>query len=280
MAGRSIPIPTLHLFPVLDELLVSLLRSLSPEDWNKPTLAKQWTVKDIAAHLLDTNMRAIATGDGYTPPPPQNINSYQDLVTYLNDLNAVWVKAMKRIGPIQLTDLLESTGKQYRAYMATLDPFGPARYGVAWAGEDKSVNWFDIAREYTEKWHHQQQIRDAVEKTGTLMTKELFYPCMDTFMCGLPHAYRNVAAGNGTLIQFTISGEAGGNWYLLKTPDNWQLNKTLPVHSADASVIIPPDVSWKLFTKGINFEAAIKKSIIGGDRSLAEHIFGMVAVMA
>jgi len=278
--GRSVPIPTLHLFPVLDELLIDLLRSLSPKDWNKPTLAKQWTVKDIAAHLLDTNMRAIAAGDGYTPPPPQNINSYRDLVAYLNDLNAVWVKAMKRIAPTQLTELLESTGKQYRAYISTLDPFAPARYGVAWAGEEQSTNWFDIAREYTEKWHHQQQIRDAVDKTDPLMTKELFYPCIDTFMCGLPHAYRDVEADNGTLIQFTISGEAGGIWYLLRTPDEWLLNKTLPVRTADASVTIPPDVSWKLFTKGINSEAAIEKSIITGERALAEAIFSMLAVMA
>jgi len=57
---RSIPIPTLHLFPVLDELLIGLLSSLSPEDWNKPTLARSWSVKDIAAHLLDTNMRTIS----------------------------------------------------------------------------------------------------------------------------------------------------------------------------------------------------------------------------
>ncbi|HTD98819.1 MAG TPA: maleylpyruvate isomerase N-terminal domain-containing protein [Mucilaginibacter sp.] len=277
---RSVPIPTLHLFPVLDELLIDLLRSLSPEDWNKPTLAKQWMVKDIAAHLLDTNMRAVAGSKGYTPPPPQNINSYQELVAYLNDLNAVWVKAMQRIAPTQLIDLLESTGKQYRAYISTLDPFGPARYGVSWAGEDHSTNWFDIAREYTEKWHHQQQIRDAVGKTDALMNRELFYPCIDTFMCGLPHAYRNVKADNGTLIQFTISGEAGGNWYLKKTEDSWQLTKVMPESNVDASVTIPPDVSWKLFTKGISREAAIEKSIVSGDQFLAENIFGMVSVMA
>jgi len=56
---QVIPIPTLHLFPVLDELLIGLLKSLSADDWNKPTVARLWTVKDIAAHLLDTNVRTI-----------------------------------------------------------------------------------------------------------------------------------------------------------------------------------------------------------------------------
>ncbi len=58
--GQAIPIPTLHLFPVLDKLLIDLLFSLSPEEWNKPTVARLWTVKDIAAHLLDGSVRCIA----------------------------------------------------------------------------------------------------------------------------------------------------------------------------------------------------------------------------
>jgi uncharacterized damage-inducible protein DinB len=43
---------TQHLFESLDNKLIELLRSLSDEDWNKPTIAPLWTVKDIAAHLL------------------------------------------------------------------------------------------------------------------------------------------------------------------------------------------------------------------------------------
>jgi hypothetical protein len=62
---QLIPIPALHLFKVLDELLVELLTSLSPDDWNKSTLAKLWTVKDVAAQLLDGNMRNIALLHNY-----------------------------------------------------------------------------------------------------------------------------------------------------------------------------------------------------------------------
>jgi len=35
---------------------------------------------------------------------------------------------------------------------------------VDWAEEMESKNWMAIAREYTEKWLHQQQIRDAIQQ--------------------------------------------------------------------------------------------------------------------
>jgi hypothetical protein len=85
---QVIPIPTLHLFPVLDKLLIELLGSLTAADWNKPTVARLWTVKDVAAHLLDTNMRTISKWHGYEAPVTTPINSYKDLVVYLNILNA------------------------------------------------------------------------------------------------------------------------------------------------------------------------------------------------
>jgi hypothetical protein len=37
---------------------------------------------------------------------------------------------------------------------------------VSWAGPDTSPAWLDIARDYTEFWVHQQQIRDAVDRPG------------------------------------------------------------------------------------------------------------------
>jgi uncharacterized protein (TIGR03083 family) len=277
---RVIPVQTLHLFPVLDKLLVELLASLTPEDWHMPTVAKLWDVKDVAAHLLDGNVRAIAALNGYqnNEPPPQ-INSYRDLVAYLNGLNAVWVKAMKRVSPQLLIAQLENTGKQYVEYLHTLDPFAPAMFSVAWAGEDTSLNWFHIAREYTEKWHHQQQIRDAVGKPG-LLDKQLFFPLIDTFMYALPHTYRNTTAAEGTIVKFTVSSDAGGDWSLKRAGDKWELTKEFPFEKISASVTLSPDTAWKLFTKAISPETAMAASICKGDSTLTMPVFNMVAVMA
>jgi hypothetical protein len=134
---QLIPIPALHLFKVLDELLVELLTSLPPDDWNKSTLAKLWTVKDVAAYLLDGNVRDIALLHNYENIEQlSQINTYQDLVNYLNELNAVLVNAMKRMSPQLLIRQLKATGSQYIEYLHTLDPFKPAN--IQLHGQERS----------------------------------------------------------------------------------------------------------------------------------------------
>lgn len=274
---KIIPIPTLHLFPALDEKLIPLLKSLTAEDWNKPTLARLWTVKDIASHLLDGNLRAISMlRDNYFGEKPANIDSYQNLVDFLNQLNADWVKATRRISPALLIDLLESSGKEYTQVLTELDPFQPATFSVAWAGESESLNWFHIAREYTEKWHHQQQLREAVGQPG-LMERDFFFPAMDTFMRALPYTYRTISAEAGTAIEIKVSGDAGGKWTIVKQATGW----SFAPHEAPVAIVeINPDTAWKLFTKGIAKEEAEKKIRFSGEERLGKAVLNMLSVMA
>ena len=46
--------------------------------------------------------------------------------------------------------------EQSARYYESFDPFAPAVFAVSWAGEAISLNWFDTARELTERWHQQQ----------------------------------------------------------------------------------------------------------------------------
>src|SRR6185436_6869888 len=64
------PILVADLFAPLNEELVALLRSLTPDEWKAPTVAGAWTVKDVAAHLLDTALRRLAWRDAHTMPGP------------------------------------------------------------------------------------------------------------------------------------------------------------------------------------------------------------------
>lgn len=275
----QIPIQTLHLFPKLDETLISLLKSLSPQEWSKPTLARLWTVKDIASHLLDGNFRGVSLlRDGYVGDTPGNIDTYQDLVSFLNQLNADWVKATKRISPSLLIELLELTGKEYYQELAKLDQSKPALFSVAWAGQTESPNWFHIAREYTEKWHHQQQIREAVNKPG-IMTREFYYPLINTFMRALPHTYRSTQAEIGTAIRVIITSELGGEWLLIRGKSQWGLSET-QIDYIKTQIEIDPDTAWKLFTKGVSSLEAEKKIKFIGDIELAKSILTMVSVMA
>jgi uncharacterized protein (TIGR03083 family) len=275
---QNIPISTIHLFTILEEKLIELLRSLTPEEWNKRTVARLWSVKDVAAHLLDGNIRTLSMlRDHHFSDPPENIFTNEDLVNYLNGLNAGWVKAMKRMSPETLLALLEITGKQYNQQLALQDPFAVAPFAVSWAGETASLNWFHIAREYTERWHHQQQIRDAVNKPG-IMSRELYYPVLDTFMMALPYTYRNSEAEEDTVVQISISGEAGGDWFLTKK-QNWQLSKTVDLPVA-ARTIINSETAWKLFTKSWRKNDALNYVAIEGNKDLGEIVLDMISVMA
>ncbi len=273
------PIFVTELFPKIEAKLIEVLRSLTPDEWEARTIAPQWRVKDVAAHLLDSSLRKLSmVRDGYYGESPGRIESYQDLVGFLNRLNADWVHAMRRVSPTLLTDLLEWSAPIVYEFTKKLDPLAPAAFSVAWAGEEKSTNWFDIAREYTERWHHQQQIRLAVGRPG-IETRELYYPVLDTFVRALPYGYRDVDAKNGTVMLLAVEGEAGGSWYLVRVDDKWELSSELD-REPNATVSIPQEIAWRVFTKGIDRESALKQSRISGDRNLGEHMFGVLAVMA
>ena len=49
-----------HLFPELYSELIESLRDLKHEEWNYKTSSTSWNVKDIVAHLVDTDLRRIS----------------------------------------------------------------------------------------------------------------------------------------------------------------------------------------------------------------------------
>jgi hypothetical protein len=275
----DLPIQTLPLFPKLDKLLIDLLKSLTDDEWHSPTITKLWSVKDITSHLLDGNLRGLSySRDNYFGEKPPIINTYSDLVSFINQQNLTWTNASKRISPPVLIELLTKTGQQYHEHLATLKPFDEAIFSVAWAGQETSENWFHIAREYTEKFIHQQQIRDALGKQA-LFTRELFYPVINTLMYGLPLTYQNTIAEEGTIIRIKILTEIGGEWNIRKTKTAWQLIKNVE-KMPNSTVCISPDIAWKLFSKGMSPQEAYDKVEILGNKSLGQIALQMVSVMA
>ena len=260
--------------------LIALLKGLSPADWNKPTVAGSWQVRDIAAHLLDSDVRRLSFQRDRSPqePPGTPIASYGDLVAFLNRLNAEWVRAARRLSPRLLIEFLSVTGPEVARLVRELDPEAPALFPVAWAGDETSPNWFDLAREYTEKWHHQQQIRDAVGRP-VLSGRRWLHPVLDTFMRALPRAYRTTEAGAGTGIEVTVEGEAGDSWVLNREGGEWRLYSG-GKPDAECRIRIDQDSAWRLMTKGRRPDEVRRQSTIEGREALAAPFFGTLAVMA
>lgn len=262
-------------FAPLRHHLLALLADLSDDDWSRPTAAPGWSVKDVALHLLGGDI-AILSGkrDGFRLP--QRIDSYPDLVALIDRLNHEWIVAARRMSPRLLRELLAFCGPEVEACFASLDPMamgGP----VSWAGPEPAPIWFDIAREFTERWHHQQQIRDATGR-APLYDPYFLAPVLDTFVRALPHAFRDTPSPLGTSVRFEIAGDAGGVWYVHKNAQAWTLALDTAREPA-ANVTLPQDAAWRVFTKGMSRDTARSFAVISGATDLAAPILSATAII-
>jgi uncharacterized protein (TIGR03083 family) len=271
------PILCAPLLRRVDAKLIELLRDLSPEDWDRQTLAPAWKVRDVAAHLLDTVLRKLSMVRDHCFVENPAIRSPQDVVDLVNRLNREGVTVYRRLSPSVLRNMMESACLQSADFHESLDPFSPAVFNVSWAGESTSLNWFDTARELTERWHHQQQIRHAANRPG-IMTRELYHPVLDCFIRGLPFAFRDVVAPFGTTVQLEIAGDCGGTWLMNKHNSGWGFASSSDSTPA-ARVVIPQELAWRIFTKGIDRREALANSSLEGDRTLGERVFHLTAIV-
>jgi uncharacterized protein (TIGR03083 family) len=274
------PIFTVELFPGLSAELLIVLKDLPPANWDLPTACAGWTVKDVVAHLLGGTLNRLSFGRDRLAHPGPDVRSlgYDKLVRAIDRQNAEWVRIARRFSCPLLMDLLALTDPQLYAYFKALPPFEPAGTAVAWAGEAQSLNWFDIAREYTEKWLHQQHIRQAIG-LPLLVERKWLFPVLDTFLRALPYTYRGQEAADGALIGFHITGEAGGNWALRCEGVAWRLYAGQAAGAA-VRLRLDQDTAWRLFTKGISPEAARSRLQLEGYAALGLPILRMVSIMA
>src|SRR5258708_3744501 len=248
--GGPDPILCAHLLRRVDGELVDLLRSLSPEEWDLQTIAPLWKVRDVAARLLDTVLRKLSLVRDSCHVEALDIRSPQDVVALVNRLNREGVTVYRRLSPRVLIGMMQAACEESARFHESLDPFAPAAFNVSWAGVETSLNWFDTARELTERWHHQQQIRLATNRPG-IMTPDLYRPVLDCFVRGLPHVYRDADAPVGTALLLEIAGECGGQWFLSRGTTRWDFVNP-PAKAVASRVTIPQDLAGRVFTKGTN----------------------------
>ena len=246
-----------------------LLRALPAEAWER-TAVGSWQVRDVVAHMIDSAMRRVAFhSDRHAPPPPPfPIGSDRDFVRFINQINADWTGAFRRLSTRQLTDLYERATRELADFVESLPLDAPGLFGVSWAGEMESAGWFDIGREYTEQWHHQAQVREAAG-APPMRDPAWLHATLLIVLRGLPHAYRAVDAPDGTTVTMQISGDAGGTWTLERASGEWRLMSGAPV-TPTARAAMTDDSAWRLLFNGLTPEAASAAIGVTGDRALTE----------
>jgi uncharacterized protein (TIGR03083 family) len=267
---------TAHLFPALHEALMALLAGLTPEQWLRPTACAGWSVHDVALHLLGGQIGNLSRRrDGFSRLA---FAPGEGLPAFVNRINDEWMRAARRISPAVLRDLIALTGPQVAAYFASLDPMAVGG-AVSWAGPEPAPVWLDVAREYTEWWHHQQHIRDAVGRPG-LSEPRYLGPAIATFVHALPHAFREVDAPEGAAVSLFVSPPDAGGWWTVRREDGrWRLYFGGPWKLRQADVWLDADVAWRLFTRGLDPAVARASAKIEGDPRLAEAVLHTVAII-
>lgn len=220
--------------------VLELLGCLGEAEWSTPTACTGWDVKDLALHLLDDDFGWLSRGrdaevDGLVPMDLE----YREFVEALNQKNQRWVDASRGLSWRLVQELLAWSGAHVSAYHDAVPLTEPAR--VIWAG-GRVPGWLGLGRDFTERWVHQQQIRDAVGNPGD--HHRFLITVLSVFVWAFRHQYRP-AFDAGTIVNLNL-GE-GAQWDLIRGDDGWGLVPGL----ADwprAAITTDRDSAWRLLT--------------------------------
>lgn len=262
---RLADLPPRDARPLLAEeraALLALFGDLDPADWSLASPCPGWSVQDVVAHVLGEDLGLLARErdghDGGLIPPGLG---YRAFVAALNGANQRWVEAARRLSPVQLREQLAASGRELIEHFAGADLAAPA--SVAWAGPAPVPKWFDIARHHTERWVHQQQVREAVGRPGL---DGHVGAVLRTFVWALPATPPGPpGAERGTEVGFSVTGRGGGDWAVVATGDGWELEQRAPVEPA-AAISLPSDAAWRMFTDALDDLSVVE---ITGDAELA-----------
>jgi len=227
--------------------LLALLRGLDGSDWETATAVPDWRVKDIALHVRDDDLGWLSRGrDAELSGLLDDTGDYRDFVGALARKNGAWVAGAYGLSQRVVCDLLEWSGREVDGFYAAIDLSMDSK--VIWAENEPVPAWFDLARDLTERWVHQQQIRDALRCPGHHADKYLDV-VLRTFVWAFPHQYA-AEAESGTMVELDLGGDRV--WTLTRIADAWDLEHGV-ADLATARVRIDGDAAWRVLT-GADFD--------------------------
>jgi uncharacterized protein (TIGR03083 family) len=185
--------------------LLDLVDDLDPREWDAPTPCPPWTVHDLVAHVLASDLGLLSRGRDREQRGWIDVSG-DELAALLARRNQEWIDACVPLSGRVLRDLLHATGAEVDRWTASAD-LGARADGVAWAAVAHAPAWLCLAREYTERWVHQQHLRDALERPGLVDDAHLG-AVLDTFKWAIPVA---LAETTGVL-RIDVTGEVQRTW--------------------------------------------------------------------
>ncbi len=268
---------TLDLVPMLAPeraALLDLLRGLTADDWERPTECPGWRVKGIARHVLGDDLSLLsrqrdASVDGLTLFAVDRAGlGFRAL---LDGFNEQWVTASGFLSTELLLELLRLVGVWSEEFYAAvgLDTVSREPVGL-FARTTPSPYWQVIAREYTERFVHQSQIRRAVGAPA--LDGELVTAAARVVAHILAAWLRDLAPANGTAIAIDF-GDVG-TWTLRREDDRWSASDgdTEPT----ARIAVAPERAAAILSRGLTTDEVATSTTVTGDASLARAALAIV----
>lgn len=254
-------------------VLIGLLRNLQPDEWQRPTACAPWLVRDVVSHLIGDDVSRLArTRDGH---PGEGPRPGETLPDFIHRFNQDWVMAASRISPAVLVDVLEMTSPQVLQLWRELD-LDALGEPVTWADPDPAPVWLDCARDFTEYWVHQQQIRDATGRVDA-GSPAVLHTVLDTFLRALPHTLAHYNEPEGTVVTVAVEEPGGGTWSLRRSRNRWRWIDD--ISDATTTVTSSADTLWRLCVRGIEPHDALQRVTVHGSTELAEAVLQIVSII-
>jgi uncharacterized protein (TIGR03083 family) len=237
------------LFAVERDRLNDLLAGLQGADWQRPSPCPGWSILGLCGHLLGDDFGLLARHrDGYYGTPAPAGGSESEFVAWLDDMQAGWVGAARRLSPRLITDLLRWTGPQIAGTFRREDPRARTA-SVSWAGLGPVPSWLDQARELSEYWIHRQQLLQGLGRPSDLRT-DLAGPVLDGLRWAYPYRLAQAPSRPGDTVTVAVTGPVTVTWHLVAAGTGWCFDDQ-PGTRTVASLAMSTEDAWRLLTNNL-----------------------------
>lgn len=256
--------------------LLALLHDLDAEAWRAPTACAAWSVHELAVHLVHDDLRRLSSERDGHAGSWIDVDTLEQLVTELDRANESWVATMApTLSPRLTTELLGWLAEPSAEHLLGLDPHA-LDSDVGWAGPGPHPNWLDVAREYTERWVHQQQLRDAVDRPG--LTDERFAaPVVEAFARAIPPSLPGTT--EPASLEVRLTGGVARTWRFEPDGPGWGFADGASTTAPTTTVELPAELFWRRAVRLVDRDAAFRAARIDGDRALADAVLDVRAAL-
>ncbi len=251
------------LFDLERRRLLELLQPLSTSDWSRPTPCPGWSVLGLATHLLggDLGLLARTRDKHHGTEPPQRVDE-AGFISWLDQLQADWVNAARRLSPRIVVELLAWTGPQVSAMVSTQVPTQRTAM-VSWASDQAVPVWLDQCRELSEWWIHRQQLREALGDASDLRV-DVAGPVLAGLKWAYPYRLSVLDRPAGTTAMVEITGHGlDAQWTFASDASGWRPAGDA-VRDPDARLTMTAEQAWRLLTNNLEVEE-LEQLSTGGD---------------